>query len=129
MLLIRSQLLFCLRCLFGGCAMLVAADLVAADLFAGRPAFVSQSLEPSFSSKILSLESLLSTDVVWLSGGLRDGLQAGMHCEVSRGNQVIGQIVIVEASSTRAAALITALEQHSTFKSGDLARVQTIKNG
>lgn len=124
MLLIRSQLLFCLRCLFGGCAMLVAADL-----FAGRPAFVSQPLEPSFSSKILSLESLLSTDVVWLSGGLRDGLQAGMHCEVSRGNQVIGQIVIVEASSTRAAALITALEQHSTFKSGDLARVQTIKNG
>jgi hypothetical protein len=109
--------------------MLVAADLVAADLFAGRPAFVSQPLEPSFSSKILSLESLLSTDVVWLSGGLRDGLQAGMHCEVSRGNQVIGQIVIVEASSTRAAALITALEQHSTFKSGDLARVQTIKNG
>jgi hypothetical protein len=75
------------------------------------------------------VESLLATDVVWLSGGLRDGLQAGMLCQVSRGEHAIGQIVIVEASSTRAAALITALGQHSTFKSGDLARVQTIKNG
>lgn len=124
MLRVRSQLLFCLRSLLMGCALLAAAVLSA-----GRPAFVNQPLGSSYSSKILSVESLLAADLVLLDGGLRDGLQPGMLCEVSRGSQQIGQIVIIEASSTRSAALITSKMQYSTFKSGDLARVQTIKNG
>ena len=124
MLRVRSQLLFCFRSLLMGCALLAAAVLSAE-----RPAFVNQPLSPSYSSNILSVESLLAADIVLLDGGLRDGLQPGMLCEVSRGTQQIGQIVIIEASSTRSAALITLKMQHSTFKSGDLARVQTIKYG
>lgn len=119
-----TQIFACLHSLCLGGALLLAAQLNA-----GRPAFVERPLEPSYSAKLLAVDSLVSADLVFLGGGLRDGLQAGMLCEVSRGQHQIGQIIIIEASSTQSAALITSLQQHSTLKAGDIARVQTIKNG
>ena len=124
MSLVRAQFIACFQCLSLGGALLLAAHLNAA-----RPAFVERPLEPSYSAKLLSVDSLPSADIVFLQGGLRDGLQAGMLCDVSRGQQLLGQIIIIEASSTQSAALITTLQQHSIFQAGDIARVQTIKNG
>jgi hypothetical protein len=121
---IRAQFIACMHSLLLGGALLLAGHLNAA-----RPAFVERPLEPSYSAKLVAVDSLPSADIVFLGGGLRDGLQAGMVCEVSRGQQLSGQIIIIEVSSTQSAALITTLQQHSTLQAGDIARVQTIKNG
>ena len=77
---IRAQFIACLHSLLLGGALLLAGHLNAA-----RPAFVERPLEPSYSAKLVAVDSLPSADIVFLGGGLRDGLQAGMVCEVSRG--------------------------------------------
>lgn len=103
--------------------------LLVGHLSARVPDCIHTQLSPSYQARVASVESTLAADLVFLNGGLRQGLIPGMRCQIMRGSLILGQVVIIEATSTQSASLITSIETSFTIQAGDKARVQTIKNG
>lgn len=98
---------------------------------AGVPAFVKESLYSPNAAPVAKLVPTLAADVVILDGGLERGLRLGMVCRVTRGlqsQQIIGELIIIESRSDRAAGLILELVKDSTIQAGDIARIKTIQN-
>ena len=104
---------------------LLAAALSAS---AEAPVFVNESMYSPNAAPISGVESTLAADVVLINGGLEQGLRLGMVCLVNRGSQSIGELIIIESQSDRAAALILSLVDDSTIQAGDIARIKTIQN-
>lgn len=107
--------------LFGA---LVAGSAVRAEV----PAFVKESLYSPYAAPVASVVPTLAADVVIIDGGLEQGLRLGMVCSISRGLSSIGELIIIESQSDRAAGLILELVDDSTIQAGDIARVKTIQN-
>jgi hypothetical protein len=106
------------------CGVLVAGSVVQAEV----PAFVKESLYTPYVAKVASVESSLAADVVIIDGGLEQGIRLGMVCTVSRGFKSIGELIIIESRSDRAAGLILELVDDSIIQAGDIARVKTLQN-
>lgn len=106
------------------CGVVLAGSVVCAEV----PAFVKESLYTPYAAKIASVQSELAADVVIIDGGLEQGIRLGMVCTVSRGFKSIGELIIIESRSGRAAGLILELVDDSTIQAGDTARVKTIQN-
>ncbi|TVP76513.1 MAG: hypothetical protein EA353_11915 [Puniceicoccaceae bacterium] len=92
------------------------------------PAFVAGSLFSPNAAFIAEVMPTLAADVVILSGGLEQGLRRGMVCRVTRGPMEIGELIIIESRSDRAAGLILELVEDFTIQSGDVARIKTLQN-
>ncbi|MDP4609859.1 MAG: hypothetical protein NWT02_01570 [Opitutales bacterium] len=107
--------------LFGA---MVAGSAVRAEV----PAFVKESLYSPYAAPVASVVPTLAADVVIIDGGLEQGLRLGMVCSISRGLSSIGELIIIESQSDRAAGLILELVDDSTIQAGDIARVKTIQN-
>ncbi|MGJ8638669.1 MAG: hypothetical protein ACSHYA_04690 [Opitutaceae bacterium] len=106
------------------CGVLVAGSAVSANV----PAFVKESLHTPYAAKIASVKSTLAADVVVIDGGLEQGIRLGMVCTVSRGFTSVGELIIIESRSDRAAGLILKLVDDSIIQAGDIARVKTLQN-
>lgn len=106
------------------CGVLVAGSAMSANV----PAFVKESLYTPYAGKIASVESTLAADVVFIDGGLEQGIRLGMVCSVSRGLKSVGELIIIESRSDRAAGLILKLVDDSIIQAGDIARVKTLQN-
>lgn len=104
--------------------VLVAGSVVRAEV----PAFVKESLYSSYAASVASVESTLAADIVVLDGGLEQGFRRGMVCTVNRGLNSIGEMIIIESRSDRAAGLILELVDDSIIQAGDIARVKTLQN-
>ena len=107
--------------LFGA---LVAGSAVRAEV----PAFVKESIYSPNAATVTTVVPALAADVVILDGGLEQGMRLGMVCRVTRGVQSIGELIIIESRSDRAAGLILELVDDSTIQAGDIARVKTLQN-
>ena len=107
--------------LFG---VLLAGSVVRAEV----PAFVKESIYNPNAATVSAVVPSLAADVVILDGGLAQGLRLGMVCRVTRGSQTIGELIIIESRSDRAAGLILELVDDSTLQAGDIARVKTLQN-
>lgn len=92
------------------------------------PSFVKGTLYSSNSALVSEVVPTLSADVVLLKGGLEQGLRLGMVCRVSRGMKSIGELVIIESRSKRAAGLILKLDKGSAIQTGDIAQIKTLQN-
>ena len=103
-------------------------SLLGASTSAAVPAFVNEGLYSSNTATVSEVIPSDAADVVILEGGLDRGLRLGMVCEVSRGTQEVGQLIVIESGRSRSAALILSLNQDSFIQSGDQARVKTIQN-
>ncbi|MDP4644702.1 MAG: hypothetical protein NWS71_09715 [Opitutales bacterium] len=103
---------------------MVAGSAVRAEV----PAFVKESLYSPYAAPVASVVPTLAADVVIIDGGLEQGLRLGMVCSISRGLSSIGELIIIESQSDRAAGLILELVDDSTIQAGDIARVKTIQN-
>jgi hypothetical protein len=108
-------------CLLG---VLLAGSVVRA----GVPAFVKESIYTPNAATVSAVVPSLAADVVVLDGGLAQGLRLGMVCRVTRGTQSIGELIIIESRSDRAAGLILELVDDSILQAGDIARVKTLQN-
>ena len=91
------------------------------------PLFVSNSLFPSGRSVVFGIAECTKADVVLLDNGQDQGFRTGMLCEILREEQVIGEIILVEVRTDRAAGLITQLEPGSVIHFGDTARIKTVQ--
>jgi len=121
-LLSSLRLLKLVSCLIAGA--LLAMSVVHAEV----PSFVQQSLRSTHSAHVIRVLPSLAADVVILQGGLAQGLRLGMRCSVTRGYQAVGELIIIESQSDRAAGLILNLVDDSTIQAGDIARVNTLQN-
>jgi hypothetical protein len=113
--------------LFAGISLwgaMLAASVVRAEV----PAFVEESIYTPNAAAVATVEPSLAADVVMLDGGLEQGLRLGMVCRVTRDAQAIGELIIIESRSDRAAGLILKLVDDSTIQAGDIARVKTLQN-
>ena len=106
------------------CGALLAGSVVSAAV----PSFVNQSLYSTHAAQVVTVLPSLAADVVILEGGLAQGLRLGMLCSVSRGNQAVGELIIIESQSDRAAGLILNLVDDYIIQAGDIARVNTLQN-
>ena len=95
---------------------------------AAVPAFVGETLYSPNAAVVSEIMPTLAADVVILAGGLKQGLRRGMVCRVTRGPQVVGELIIIESRSDRSAGLILELVEASTIQAGDIARIKTIQN-
>jgi hypothetical protein len=107
--------------LFGA---LVAGSVVRAEV----PSFVKESLYSPYAAPVATVVPSLAADVVILDGGLEQGLRLGMVCNVTRGFKSVGELIIIESRSDRAAGLILELVEDSIIQAGDIARVKTLQN-
>lgn len=92
------------------------------------PAFVKGSLYSPNAAPVSKIIPTLAADVVLLDGGLEQGIRLGMICRVSRGFQVVGELIIIESNSGRSAGLILELSEDSFIQAGDIARIKTLQN-
>jgi len=109
------------------CGALVASCLVPV-VRAEVPAFVEESLYSPNAAPVAEVVPTLAADVVILDGGHEQGLRLGMVCRVTRGPRPVGELIIIESRSDRAAGLILDLVEDSTIQAGDIARIKTIQN-
>lgn len=120
------QFLQTVRTLVG--TLLLGAMLSGAAVHGEEPAFVEESLYSPNAAPVAEVMPTLAADVVLLDGGLEQGIRRGMVCRVSRGQRSIGELVIIESRSDRAAGLILKLLGDSIIQAGDMARIKTIQN-
>ena len=92
------------------------------------PGFVNETLYSPNAATVVEIVPSLAADVVILDGGLAQGIRLGAVCLVSRGFQELGELIIIETSADRSAALILDLNDDSSIQVGDLARIQTLQN-
>lgn len=109
-------------------SLLFGALLAGSALHGEVPAFVKESLYSPNAAPVAEVVPTLAADVVIIDGGLEQGIRRGMVCRVSRGLLSIGELVIIESNSDRAAGLILELVDDSTIQAGDIARIKTIQN-
>lgn len=102
--------------------------LLGSVLRAEVPAFVSEPFYTPNAAPVAEVVSMDAADVVFLDGGLQEGLRLGMVCRVLRGDRSIGELIIIESQADRAAGLILNLVADSTIQAGDVARIKTIQN-
>jgi hypothetical protein len=106
------------------CGVLLAGSVTSAEV----PSFVKQSLHSSHAAPVAAVLPSLAADVVILEGGLAQGLRLGMICSVTRGPRAVGELIIIESRSDRAAGLILNLVNDSIIQAGDIARVNTLQS-
>ena len=116
------------RRFFAASLFLCGAVLANGVLRAEVPAFVEESLYSPNAAAVSTVVPTLAADVVLLGGGLQQGLRLGMICRVSRGVQAVGELIIIESTSDRAAGLILELVDDFSIQAGDIARVKTLQN-
>ena len=116
------------RRFFAASLFLFGAVLANGVLRAEVPAFVEESLYSPNAAAVSTVVPTLAADVVLLGGGLQQGLRLGMICRVSRGVQAVGELIIIESTSDRAAGLILELVDDFSIQAGDIARVKTLQN-
>lgn len=110
-------------------SLFLFGTLVAGGVVRGEaPAFVEESLYSPNAAAVAEVVPALAADVVILDGGLEQGLRLGMVCRVTRGLRSVGELIIIESQSDRAAGLILNLVEDSTIQAGDIARIKTIQN-
>lgn len=107
---------------------LFGALAVGGMLRAEVPGFVKESLHSPNAASVAEVIPSSAGDIVILAGGLEQGLQLGMVCRVARGFQQVGELIIIESRSDRAAALILELSENSIIQAGDVARIKTLQN-
>ncbi len=113
------------KAVFALCGLLLAgAGAARAD---DAPAYAAGPLHSPGTARVETVGSSLASDYVVLAGGLESGLRTGMVCRVVRGPDEVAEIVIIEARTAAAAALILQLSDNQSIRAGDLARVKTIK--
>lgn len=59
------------------------------------------------------------SDLVKVQGGYASGLRPGMVCAVTRSTEPVAQVIIVEADTERAIALVLSLAPSAEILSGD----------
>lgn len=102
--------------------------MVATGASAYVPSFVNESLHSPNVAFVAEVLPSLAADVVILDGGLEQGIRLGVVCRISRGFQQVGELIIIETSADRSAALILDLNDDYLIQVGDLARIKTLQN-
>lgn len=97
------------------------------ELGEGNPWFVMSPLYPSGKAIVLGVAEANTQDVVLLDNGYDQGFRHGMHCEVVRQKNIVGEIVLVDVRVDRAAGLILSLNENATIQSNDLVRIKTVQ--
>lgn len=94
---------------------------------AGSPSFVDAPLRPTGLADVILLEVTPAGDLVVLDNGYDAGLRPGMHCDVWRQGDVVGEIIIVAARIDRAVAVIPDTGREWSPRIGDTALAKTLQ--
>jgi len=92
-----------------------------------KPEFALTNIYPSGEAVVFGVTENKAADIVILDNGLDQGFRVGMICEILRGDQLIGSIILVAVEADRSAGLILNLEPDHTITFGDLARIKTVQ--
>ncbi len=90
-----------------------------------QPAFVNGPVHSPNAAQVQSVHEADKADFVILNNGALAGFDIGMVLTASRGNQAIGELLIIEAVRDRAAALILSLSGNQILQAGDSVRIKT----
>ena len=91
------------------------------------PPYVDAPVYPTGRTSVFGVARGHHTDLVLLEAGYDQGFRTGALCDVSREDQPVGEIILIEVREDRAAALITELQTDQAIRSGDTVSIQTIR--
>lgn len=77
-------------------------------------------------AKISQIISAAAADLIVIDRGYEAGFRQGMVCQVSRADQVLGEIILVDLRSSTASSLILSLAPVRSLQVGDNVSVKTI---
>ncbi|QYY35861.1 hypothetical protein [Ruficoccus sp. ZRK36] len=128
MSVLRAQFIAFFSLLMAGSALSYAQAEVASEQGSAsiRPYFVEGSIFPSGRTTVFGVAQTPVTDVVILNNGLDQGFRLGMVCQVSRSDQNVADLILVDVRDNRAAGLILNLENGQAIRSGDGVNIKTI---
>lgn len=86
-----------------------------------------QAVRSISGASVVAVEATRVADVVLLGAGFEAGLRQGMVFSITRAGSKIGEVVLVELRPRASAALIVLLLPGQTIRSGDTAKVKTLK--
>lgn len=95
-------------------------------LFVATP-FMGFSEPAAGPTKVVTVQAIAVADLVLLSNGFDAGLRRGMVCRVTRSEQEIAEIILVDLRPTCASALIVGQSPGQAIRAGDLASVKILK--
>jgi hypothetical protein len=97
-------------------------------LFQAQASAASVGFERSVgTANVVRVANLPVADLVLLDAGYESGLRQGMVCSISRGSEMIGELLLVDLRLNAANALITDLSGHSV-RPGDQVAVKTVSS-
>lgn len=97
-------------------------------LQAAHPAFMAYPIQPTASARVIEVTpepTRYLTDLVYLEGGLDQGLRTGMECLVEHDGKTIARLVLVAVHLHHCAALILEINDEHLLP-GDLAKAKII---
>jgi hypothetical protein len=105
-------------------AVLLSSSAAAAPVAsADHPAWVDES--PGLTRAHVARVVPGVADVVVLDHGLAQGLRVGTPCLIVRGDQLVGEMMIVASEDQQSAALITTQAKGIAIQPGDDVRLKT----
>ena len=84
----------------------------------------AQTMSSAGSTDVGAVQATRVTDLVLLRAGFNAGLRQGMVCQVTRGDELIADVLVVDLRPTCATALILGGQQ---IQLGDRVTVKTVK--
>ncbi len=79
-------------------------------------------------AQVREVASLPAADLVVLDGGFEAGFRQGMVCTVTRGNILIGELLLVDLRARVSSALILDLTSGQGLQPGDRVAVKTVSS-
>jgi hypothetical protein len=98
-------------------------------LFGARAVRAEIAIERSVGqAQITQVVSASSADLVVLGVGYEAGFRQGMICNVTRGSEKLGELVLVDLRPRVASALIVNLTPDRSLQPGDTVIVKTVSS-
>jgi hypothetical protein len=101
------------------CVILILASIL------NLPAAVSVERSVTLTT-IEKIYSHTITDLIAINAGYNLGFRVGMVCTISRSDQKIGELILVESRCNRSLGLILTVALNQNLQSGDTVTVKTI---
>jgi len=79
------------------------------------------------SATVVGVRETAVADLVVIGAGFDSGLRQGMNCRLSRGGEVVAEVVLAEVRPSSSTALIVSLAPRQAVRSGDLVSIKTLK--
>ncbi len=76
---------------------------------------------------VVGIRETAVADLIVIGAGFDSGLRQGMNCRLSRGGDVVAEVILSEVRPSSSTALIVSLAPRQSVRRGDAVSIKTLK--